>query len=272
MSQMNRWWRREMQRAERRRQQRVEALARRREARRRRLAERVRRDRPRVSFGEWLRRPYKPADLILLGLVAWLLPALAAGALAGVGMSEAVRRAVIVLVQQAGIAVAVLAYLRSWAREGVEWLGPPGAQAPAWRILLVGAGAGAALWGLGWGIVRGLGPWIGRYTAAPELPLPAVTPEAGALALAAVLVGAPLADELFYRRWVMRWFARAGTPDRTAVLFSALLYGLWQGPGGSFVGFLAGLAYASVYARTQATLAVVVMHLVFNAMAWTVPR
>lgn len=277
MEGMNRQYRREMKRQEKMRLQRAERAA----ARRRRVRERfqarreqARADLPpfRVRFRQWLVRPYKAEDMLLLFALLWLIR-WAAFAAFGLGTAEAGAAGITwaVLLMQAGTGALALAYLRGLAREGIHWSGPPDALQPAVRVW----GGGLAVAALAYGLGRG-GEWlVTRIFGLPTVMAPAqmAAPvdwagliDAGGVAWAGVfaatfLLVAPVADELFYRRLLTRLFQRSGMADRWAVLFGAFLFGLGA------VGIIppsraavAGVVFGYAYVRTGSTGLVILGH------------
>jgi uncharacterized protein len=141
-----------------------------------------------------------------------------------------------------------------------------------------GDAGGAVLRGLGWGVVAWLGStlvaglvvWLLTELGAP--PQPEVAQRAIAqldpiLVALAVVVLAPIAEEVFFRGIVFNAWLREGG-RRWAYVGSAALFALVHL---SFVTllpiFLLGLALAWVYDRTRNLLAPIVMHATVNGIS-----
>ncbi len=137
---------------------------------------------------------------------------------------------------------------------------------------------GAVRSGLGWGALA----WIGATAASAAmvwaldaLGLPADTQAAEQallvvdpwLAVLAIVVLAPIAEELFFRGVVFNAWLREGGP-RYAVIGSAVLFAVIHVSLVAIVPiFLLGLALAWVYRRTANLLAPIVMHATVNGIS-----
>src|SRR5690606_4775492 len=136
------------------------AAARRRRVRERLRArrERVRTEGPpfRVRFRQWLFRPYKAEDMLLLFAGLWVIrwAAFAAFGLGDAEAGAAARTGAVtwaVLLMQGATGALALGYIRGLAREGLQWSGPPGAGLPPPRVW----GGGLAVAALAYGLGRG---------------------------------------------------------------------------------------------------------------------
>lgn len=185
------------------------------------------------------------------------------------------------LAQQAGIDP------RTWyaVRVGATLL----ALAAAWRVcadLRRPPSLKASLGALGVGIAV-LGLWLALdrdwATLGALTPSPFAAADTQSWQLAARLVGAvlaaPLAEELFFRGYLMRWLVRPQVtevdPRRVparAVLIQAALFATAHSM--IVAGFLAGLAYGWLYRKTGSLWACVLAHACTNALlaAWVLSQ
>lgn len=185
------------------------------------------------------------------------------------------------LVQQAGVdartwyavrAGATLLVLMAACYVCADLRRPPGFMA------CVGAvGIGIAVLGLWLALDR---DWATLGTLAPS---PFAEADTQRWQLAARLVGAvlaaPLAEELFFRGFLMRWLVQPQmtavnprTVPARAVLIQAALFATIHSM--IVAGFLAGLAYGWLYRKTGNLWACVVAHAITNALlaAWVVSQ
>ncbi|MEX2356341.1 MAG: CPBP family intramembrane glutamic endopeptidase [Thermaerobacterales bacterium] len=281
---MNRQYRREMKRDEKRRQKRMEEVSeRRRRKRQARMPNRAARsDRPApgaadtaaprppvlTRFKGWLLRPYKSLDMMLLFLALLGLRYIALAMVGGEEQALADPQLWYdsLFFSQIIFGLVIIGYLRYVAREGPEWLGPPANPMPAARVVLTGAGLGAAI-------------WVGTYTltlamlwlsGAPDTAIAGIltgAPWPGLVTAAVLVLVKPITDELFYRRTLMRIFFRTGLSPRMAIFFTTFLFAIGQGTLDAVAaGVLAGAALTVAYARTQATLMVVTAHMVWGTL------
>lgn len=85
--------------------------------------------------------------------------------------------------------------------------------------------------------------------------------------LAVTLLG-PITEEVFFRSGIMGASLRAGTPARTAIIVSAVLFGLIHGnPAQVPFAICIGLALGYAYLRTGSLLVPIVAHIVNNGTA-----
>lgn len=279
---MNRQYRREQERLERRRQKRADRA----QSRRRRRVEQTR-STARLDLKQWLRTPYKPADLFAVFLLLWGLryAALLWLGTEPDGAAQPSNLVAVGLIIQAVFALAMAAYIRYFAREDLHWLGPAdGQQMPPIQAVGTGLLIGAIAWGgshiltILWQFVR---PWLPDSlpgaAEGPQLLIPGALPASQDLvgsgaeiwvAALLLLVVKALADELFYRRILIRLLERVGLSQRSVILFSTFLFAVSIGTTNYILSStLAGAAFALFYTRTRATLVPVTGHL-----AWALLR
>lgn len=279
---MNRQYRREMERAEKRRHKRAGAMRARRE---RRVTQG--RETAKTGLKTWFQTPYKPADMLLLFLVLWLFRYAAMFWLGRQGgdMVDPLHVVVGGIFTQGLFVVVLVAYIRLLAREEVEWFGPGDSQTSPPATVVAGFLLGVLAWGMTYGLTLGW-DWLGTVITLPEgagatsLWIPGNVPPAssfaattagiGAAVAALVLVNA-LADELFYRRVLMRLLERIGLREQARIFFSIFLFAVSMGTTDYMLGsVLAGAAFALAYNRTQATLIPVLGNLTWGALRFII--
>lgn len=138
--------------------------------------------------------------------------------------------------------------------------------------------AGAIRAGLGWGILAWLGATLASYAAIALLQAVGIDPEPQAaeqaleiidpwLAVLAIVILAPIAEETFFRGVVFNAFRREGG-RRWAYLGSSALFAVIHVSLVAVIPiFLLGLALAWVYERTGSLLAPMAMHAVVNGVS-----
>ena len=138
--------------------------------------------------------------------------------------------------------------------------------------------AGAVRAGLGWGILAWLGATLASYAAIALLQAVGIDPEPQAaeqaleiidpwLAVLAIVILAPIAEETFFRGVVFNAFRREGG-RRWAYLGSSALFAVIHVSLVAVIPiFLLGLALAWVYERTGSLLAPMAMHAVVNGVS-----
>jgi len=87
-------------------------------------------------------------------------------------------------------------------------------------------------------------------------------------ALLALVVIAPVTEEVIFRGFILRGLLNHGTSARTAVMLSALLFGVmhlnpWQGAG----AFCMGLVFGWVYLRTRSLALCMTLHAINNGVS-----
>lgn len=279
---MNRQYRREMERAEKRRHKRVGAMRSRRE---RRVTQG--RETAKAGLKNWFLTAYKPADMLLLFLVLWAFRYAAMFWLGSQGGDTVNPVHVVIagIVTQGLFALVLVSYIRYLAREEVEWLGPPEEQTAPTAAVITGLLLGVLAWGLTY--LLGLGwTWLGRMVPLPEGPgatplwIPGNVPPAVAfdsptigigVAVAALVVANALADELFYRRVLMRLLERIGLREQARIFFSIFLFAVSMGTTDYMLGsVLAGAAFALAYHRSKATIIPVLGNLAWGALRFII--
>lgn len=137
---------------------------------------------------------------------------------------------------------------------------------------------GAVRAGLGWGVLAWIGSSVVSYLvivalealgidAAPQAAVQALDLIDPWLAVLAIVVLAPVAEELFFRGVIFNAFLREGG-RRWAFLGSSALFAVIHLSIAAFVPiFLLGLALAWVYARTGSLIAPIAMHATVNGIA-----
>ena len=138
--------------------------------------------------------------------------------------------------------------------------------------------AGALLTGLGWGIPAWLGATLASagvvwllesigFDAEPQAAEQAIALVDPWLVVVAVVILAPIAEEVFFRGVVFNAWLREGGP-RWALFGSSALFALIHLSVVAVVPiFLLGLALAWVYRRTGSLLAPIAMHATVNAIS-----
>jgi CAAX prenyl protease-like protein len=189
--------------------------------------------------------------------------------------------AVVGLVQQAGVDA------RTWyaVRAGATLLALVGAlfacaelrRAPGRAALADAVGVGIAVLGA-WLVLDQSWATLGTLAPSPFAAADTQRWQVAARLVGAVLV-APLAEELFFRGFLMRWLVRApvtavdprSVPLR-AVLIQAALFATVHAM--IVAGFVAGLAYGWLYRRTGSLWACVVAHATTNGLlaAWVLSQ
>jgi membrane protease YdiL (CAAX protease family) len=104
------------------------------------------------------------------------------------------------------------------------------------------------------------------------VPLESLTPDARA-PLCLMLCAAAVLEELFFRRYLIAAFEKAGAPVAAASLASVLLFTLphvWEGVFGLLNAFLAGLFCTSVYLLRRRVFPVAAAHALYNVAAFLV--
>ena len=92
----------------------------------------------------------------------------------------------------------------------------------------------------------------------------------GVSALVALVLVAPVTEELLFRGWLLRDLkSRYGTMP--ALLWSSLLFGLVHGLSGMLYATLGGLVLGAVALRTKSTLGSIAMHAGTNALPLLLP-
>ncbi|MBX3246295.1 MAG: CPBP family intramembrane metalloprotease [Myxococcales bacterium] len=93
----------------------------------------------------------------------------------------------------------------------------------------------------------------------------------GVLVVLAVVVIAPVVEELLFRGLLLPGLARA-YDERVALVLSALFFGLMHGrPAAAVVAFLAGLVLGAIRLRTRSVLPGLALHAMVNAVPVLVP-
>lgn len=282
---MNRRLRREYEKFEKARQKQAERILEKRKRAREAMRERRREVVGRFKLLDWLQRPYKALDMLVLFAVFWLLRtylydvmeinlASRVDEIAG-----ALSLALVVFI------VAAVLYVRRIAREPIGWSGMGVDEPVPPRTLLgVGAGAGLIAYSFGW-----LGNRVFMLTmpegaepvasTSPGIALPidwaGMWSEQGAVAvlltLAAYVLLAPVANELFYRRILMYIFMRNNMSANWTVFFTTILFALssvdtlppaYAAAGGAVFGF--------AYVRWASFGMVVIAHIVMAACVFLV--
>lgn len=96
-------------------------------------------------------------------------------------------------------------------------------------------------------------------------------PMDGVSIVLAVVIIAPIAEELLFRGLLLPGLARA-YDERAALVLSALFFGLMHGrPAAALVGFLAGLVLGAIRLRTRSVLPGIALHVMVNAVPVLVP-
>ena len=138
--------------------------------------------------------------------------------------------------------------------------------------------SGAVRAGLGWGVLAWIGSSVVSYAvivaldslgieAAPQAAEQALDLIDPWLAVLAIVLLAPVAEELFFRGVIFNAFLREGG-RRWAFLGSSALFAVIHLSLAAFVPiFLLGLALAWVYARTGNLIAPIVMHATVNGIS-----
>lgn len=138
--------------------------------------------------------------------------------------------------------------------------------------------AGAVRAGLGWGVLAWIGSSVVAYLVVVGLEALGIEPAPQAaeqaldlidpwLAVVAIVLLAPVAEELFFRGVIFNAFLREGG-RRWAFLGSSALFAVIHLSIAALVPiFLLGLALAWVYARTGSLLAAIVMHATVNGIS-----
>jgi membrane protease YdiL (CAAX protease family) len=132
--------------------------------------------------------------------------------------------------------------------------------------------------GLGWGVVAWLGASVASFVAFTVLdaigldPQPQAAEQALAiidpwLAVIAVVVLAPIAEEIFFRGVVFNALLREGSRRWAFIGSSALFAVIHLSLVAVLPIFLLGLALAWVYDRTRSLLAPIAMHLTVNGIS-----
>ena len=113
-----------------------------------------------------------------------------------------------------------------------------------------------------WGVGVLLGNW--PYFVAPVDTSSA--PDESAAVLLMSIIGAPLFEELIFRKFLIDRLLPFG--ERTTVVFTALLFGMaHQNAGQFFLAFFVGLVLARVYIRTGNILYTMLLHCMINTFA-----
>lgn len=269
---MNRQYRRELERQERARQKRAERAVAKRQRMRTRLQERRREAAAQLSLRNWLARPYKSIDMLLLFLVLWGFRWLAMNA-AGGDAAPAQELSAALLFAQAAFALVALLYIAFIARDGFQWSGIPGRQLPLSAVWGGGVVAGLLVFVLGRVFTQLLISTLPAGTSPAELGLVSpvrwadlgtMDPLLAAGLVAAFVVLIPVGDEMYYRRILGRIFSQGGRmTEGWVVVSTALLYTL--GSGGVFplpAAAAGGLVLGFAWMRTQAMGVVIIAHMV----------
>ncbi|MDR2521426.1 MAG: CPBP family intramembrane metalloprotease [Spirochaetaceae bacterium] len=122
--------------------------------------------------------------------------------------------------------------------------------------------------------LAGIGAAVTRvslfFPDAAVVPLEILTPGARA-PLCLMLCAAAVLEELFFRRYLIDAFEKAGAPVPAASLVSVLLFTLphvWEGVFGLINALLAGLFLTSVYLLRRRILPVAAAHALYNTAAF----
>jgi len=233
-------------------------------------------DRPPRPWGFWSTMGWTALWLaVSVGTGMALLVAMMAIALVA-GMAENVSDAAVELSKH-GLVLGVvsivqmpvlvgLTFLLAWIRMPVaEYLGlrPLTLRQTAWGLVALFAllvGQDLATWGLGRPIVSDF--MVTAYLTAGFLPVLVV----------ALLVAAPVVEELFFRGFMFKGLAASKVGVLGAILITALLWSVihlqydWYGKG---LIFVAGLFLGIVRWRTGSTLLPILLHAMMNAVATT---
>ena len=118
----------------------------------------------------------------------------------------------------------------------------------------------------------GVGVYLGNYTELLGYPVRSLLDYGGgsslisALSLAYAVFGAPVVEELVFRKTLLDVLHPHG--ETCAALVTALLFGLIHGNSGQFfLAFLLGLLFAGVYMKTGHILYTIALHFIINLTA-----
>lgn len=180
-------------------------------------------------------------------------------------MSELGSLVLLTSTQVALMGVTALFVLLPGALHGLSFLG----RSTLLRSVGIGLGFGLIAW-VGATLVSALAAWLLTSAGIPPEPQAAVQALSiidPLIAVPAVVIIAPIAEELFFRGVVFNaWLREHGY--RRALLGSSLLFALIHGSLLALLPiFLLGIGLALVYERTRSLLASMVMHATVNGIA-----